>query len=576
MSNKDKNDDSGDDLEDEFAAFEREAKEAAAKAQSQMSEPKKEAPKKAEAAPASSSSDDDDDEDEEDEFAAFEREAKEAAAAATAAMAQSNSASSSDDQAASAEKNKAEETVTAEADSEEAATAGGGSAADDAAKEAALAASKALATEKSEGLFGKDGKVATQTILVVGGGIAGVTAATEAAETGYDVILLEKSPALGGRVTRLNRYFPKLCNPNCGLEINYQRIKANPRIKVMTMCEVDTVAGSVGNFTVSVKQQPTYVEGLCDGCGQCAEGVEAEVPNAYNYNMDKTKAVHLAHEHAFPMRYVIDPSVIGTDEQEKIAAKCDKGLINFDQKEESFDLNVGAIIWATGWKPYDSKNLETYNYHNSADIINNVEMERLANHDGPTKGKILRQSNGEAVNKVALIQCAGSRDHNHLAYCSMICCLASLKHAAYVREQHPDAEVDIYYIDIRAHDKMSQFYERIRKDDKVNFIKSKPAHILIDEEDGSPVVCGENTFAHSDMYKNKYDLVVLATGMQASLAADFKPEGMEKDDYGFVIDSEGQFAAGGAAGPLDVALSTQSATAAALKAILAVRANSGS
>ncbi len=569
MSNKDKNDDSGDELEDEFAAFEREAKEAAAKAQSQMKEPKKE-----EAKPAETASDDDDD-DEEDEFAAFEREAKEAAAAATAAMAQSNSAASSDDQAASAEKNKVEETVTAEADSEEATAAAAGDG-DNAAKEAALEASKALAAAKSEGLFGKDGQVTTQTILVVGGGIAGVTAATEAAETGYDVILLEKSPALGGRVTRLNRYFPKLCNPNCGLEINYQRIKNNARIKVMTLCEVDSISGSVGNFKVSVKQTPSYVEGLCDGCGQCAKGVESEVPNAYNYNMDKTKAVHMVHEHAFPMRYVVDPSVIGTDEQEKIAASCDKGLINFDQKEEIFDLNVGAIIWATGWKPYDSEKLETYNYHNSADIINNVEMERLANHDGPTKGKILRQSNGEAVKKVALIQCAGSRDHNHLAYCSMICCLASLKHAAYVREQHPDAEVDIYYIDIRAHDKMSQFYERIRKDDKVNFIKSKPAHILIDEEDGSPVVCGENTFDHGDMYKNKYDLVVLATGMQASLAADFNPEGMEKDDYGFVIDSEGQFAAGGAAGPFDVALSTQSATAAALKAILAVRANSGS
>ncbi len=201
-------------------------------------------------------------------------------------------------------------------------------------------------------------------------------------------------------------------------------------------------------------------------------------------------------------------------------------------------------------------------------------MERLANHDGPTGGRIVRPSDGAPAKKVAMIQCAGSRDVNHLPYCSMICCLASLKHAAYLRELYADAEVDIYYIDIRAHDKMSSFYERIRNDPQVTFIKSKPGHIVVGE-DGRPVVCGERT-VDREIYQTPYDLVVLATGMEPSLGANFAaPADLEKDDYGFVVPAlggdGGQFSAGVASGPIDVALSTQSATAAALKAIQAVR-----
>jgi quinone-modifying oxidoreductase subunit QmoA len=414
----------------------------------------------------------------------------------------------------------------------------------------------------------------SQTILVVGGGIAGITAAVEVAETGYDVVLLEKEPYLGGRVTRLNRYFPKMCHPTCGLEINYQRIRRNPRIKVITMAEVTDIKGEKGNYTISVKQSPRYINSRCDGCGLCSEEVETQVDDPYNYNLNKINAVRLPHEHAFPMKYVIDPTVVGTPEADKIKEACPKGAVDFDQTEENFDLNAGSIIWATGWKPYNPSNLEVYRYDESPDIINNVEMERLANHDGPTGGKIVTPSSGKPVSKVAMIQCAGSRDINHLAYCSMICCLASLKHAAYVREQYPDAQIDIYYIDIRAHDKMSQFYQRIKRDNNINFIKSKPGHILIGD-DGAPVVCGERT-VDRELYQNPYDLVVLATGMEPSIPAAFAPANMNKDEYGFIVpgfgEDEGQFSAGVAAGPFDVALSNQSATAAALKAIQAVQA----
>ncbi|MCB2099686.1 MAG: CoB--CoM heterodisulfide reductase iron-sulfur subunit A family protein [Rhodobacterales bacterium] len=411
----------------------------------------------------------------------------------------------------------------------------------------------------------------SQAILVVGGGIAGISAAVETAEAGYDVILLESSPVLGGRVSRLNRYFPKLCHPTCGLEINYQRIRGNPRLKMFTMATVAGVSGEKGNYTVTVKTTPRHVNAKCTACGDCAAAATSEVPDASNYGLTTKKAAYLPHEHAFPMRYVIDPSVIGTPEADAIKAACKYDAVDLDETEQTFDVTVGAIIWATGWRPYDAKNLTAYSYE-LPDVINNVEMERLAAHDGPTDGKILRPSNGEEAKRVALIQCAGSRDHNHLAYCSRICCLASLKHAAYVREQYADADVDIYYIDIRAHDKLEAFHQKLKNDPQVTFHKSKPAAI-VEGPDGRPVVKGEDTVTR-DVYARDYDLVVLATGMEPSTAGFDLPVTLSQDDYGFIVphveDTDGMFSAGVAQGPLDVSMSVQSATAAALKAIQAV------
>ena len=415
----------------------------------------------------------------------------------------------------------------------------------------------------------------SQTIVVIGGGIAGISVARGAAETGHDVVLIEKGPSLGGRVTKLNRYFPKLCHPTCGLEINYQRIRKNPRLKVLTMCEPVKVAGSRGAFTLTVKRHPRYVNDKCTSCGECAKATETMVPNPFNYGLDKIKAAHLPHEHAFPMRYVIAPEAIAAGEGDKLKAACAYGAIEPDQKEETFELAAGAIIWATGWRPYDSRKLDVYSYDHSPDIINNVEMERLAAHDGPTHGKILRPSTGEPAKKVALIQCAGSRDLNHLPYCSRICCLGSLKHAAYIREQYADAEVHIYYIDIRAHDKLESFYNRVRSDPQVKFIKSKPAHIRVGD-DGRPVLHGERTIER-EIYNEPYDLVVLATGMEPEVVDGYKPQiGVEIDEYGFLVagvkDGDGIYSCGVASGPLDVSMSVQSATAAAMKAVQAVRA----
>jgi len=278
------------------------------------------------------------------------------------------------------------------------------------------------------------------------------------------------------------------------------------------------------------------------------------------------------------MRYLVSPEAIAAGEGPKLRDTCRYGAIEPEESAQDFALNAGAIVWATGWQPYDARRIDVYRYGHNPDIITNVQMERLAAPDGPTRGHIVRPSNGAPVSRVALIQCAGSRDLNHLPYCSRICCLASLKHAAYVREQYAEAQVDIYYIDLRAHDKLEAFYNKLRADPQVRFIKSKPAHIRF-AEDGRPVLHGERT-VDREMYAEPYDLVVLATGMQPVVPKGFEPgPGCELDEYGFLVATgegdgsgfRGIFPAGVASSPLDVSMSVQSATAAALKAVQTAR-----
>ncbi|MBF0417152.1 MAG: CoB--CoM heterodisulfide reductase iron-sulfur subunit A family protein, partial [Magnetococcales bacterium] len=319
-----------------------------------------------------------------------------------------------------------------------------------------------------------DANAAGQTILVVGGGISGLTTAVEAAETGYNVLLVEKDPHLGGRVSQHNKYFPKLCSPTCGLEINYQRIKNNARIRYLTLSEVVDIQGAEGNYTVRIQKNPRYVTEACTGCGVCSDACTALVPDPYNFGMRQVKAIRNNHAMAFPSWYYMDPEYAQSEEAQKVAKACPAGAIKPDMQAEIVEEQVAAIVWATGWKPYDAEKILPYGFGQYANVTTNMRFERLANIYGPTGGKIVRADGKEAKN-VAFIQCAGSRDHNYLPFCSRICCLASMKQAAYVRDQYPDSKVTIFYIDLRAMDRYESFLQKTRDDQAISWIKSKPA-----------------------------------------------------------------------------------------------------
>jgi len=414
-----------------------------------------------------------------------------------------------------------------------------------------------------------------ETIVVVGGGISGMTAALEAAECGKDVVLIEKNPSLGGRVAQLYKYFPKLCRPTCGQEINQRRLKVNPRIKVLTMAEVEALSGQAGDYSITVNQSPRFVNEKCTACGACSSAVTSEIANPFDYNLSKTKAAYLPFDMAYPQQYVIDPSIVGTEEGEKAKAACSVGAIDLEMEAETINLKAGAIIWATGWKPYDAGNIQPYGYDRFLNVVTSVEFERMMDPKGPTAGKLVRPSDGAEAKSIAFIQCAGSRDRNHLTHCSRICCMATLKQTTYLTEQfgeQSDAKATIYYIDIRAIDRFEEFYNRVKEDEKVSFVKSKVAYIAEDKASGNPILHGVDTEGYN-RYAAEHDLVVLAIGMEPSVDINALTSEISTDASGFIqLDEENGafFGAGCSTNPLDVNRAVQSATAAALRAIQVV------
>ncbi len=411
----------------------------------------------------------------------------------------------------------------------------------------------------------QDGK----PILVIGGGIAGMTAAVEAAEVGYHVILVEKEAYLGGRVMRTHRYFPKMCPPTCGFEINVRRIRHNPRITVHTLATVEELAGGAGDFKAKIRIRPRYVTGAHVLDASVAEHLVSERPNDFNLGMDRTKALYSPHDMAYPPGYVLDRASLSEADAKTLLEVCPPGSIDLDMAEKVIELEAGAVIVATGWQPYDATKLDTLGFGVHQNVITNVMMERLAAPGGPTGGEIVRPSDGKPAENVAFVQCAGSRDENHLPYCSAVCCMVSLKQARYLRDKNQNSKATLFYIDIRTVGRLENFYYDLLEDTNVSYTKGKVAKITEEPATGNLILDVEDTLSGETLHQT-FDLVVLATGMVPS-TANFKiPFELKYDEYGFIdgaTNLDGVYAAGCAKRPVDVARATKEATAAALKAI---------
>jgi quinone-modifying oxidoreductase subunit QmoA len=388
------------------------------------------------------------------------------------------------------------------------------------------------------------------------------------------VIIVEKNPYLGGRVTQLNKYFWKMCPPNCGLEIQYKRIKNNGQVTIYTMAEVESIKGQEGNFDATIKISPRFVNDKCVACNKCAEACEIERPNDFDFGMSKTKAAYLPHNQAFPLQYVIDGKYCKGAACGKCAEACKYDAIHLDMKSQAVNVKVGAVVMATGWNPYDATKMDNLGFGKVQNVITNMMMERLAAPNGPTGGKIVRPSDGKEVKNIAFVQCAGSRDENHLPFCSYICCLASLKQASYVRELYPDAKAKIFYIDIRTPGLFeNRFYTKIKEDPNVSFLKGKVAKIE-QGENGGVKVTAEDIYGGGKVTET-FDMVVLATGMQPA-AGSLTSAGVAVTDDGFVDQAtlpKGIYATGTLKTPVDVARSAQDATGVVMKSIQSLRRN---
>jgi quinone-modifying oxidoreductase subunit QmoA len=283
--------------------------------------------------------------------------------------------------------------------------------------------------------------------------------------------------------------------------------------------------------------------------------------------MDKCKAAYLPHEMAFPRRYVIKKDALSQAGAEAVVAACKYNAVDLEMQVETVTVNVASVIWATGWTPYEPTKMENLKYAESDGIITNMMMERMAAPGGPTGGSIVRPGDGKEIESIAFVQCAGSRDENHLEYCSHICCMATFKQMTYVRNQYPDAQIYVFYIDLRTPGKYEKFREVRMADENAVFIKGKVADI-VPEADGGVTVIAENALT-AEKISQKVDMAVLATGMQPSLDIQGAPVPLDMDDNGFIISNfeKAMIAAGCAKKAADVVTTTQSSTAAALKAI---------
>ena len=409
-------------------------------------------------------------------------------------------------------------------------------------------------------------------LVVVGAGIAGISAALEAAETGFSVLLIEKNPFIGGRVAQLFEYFPKLCPPTCGLEINIRRLRENEKIKLLTLANVKKIEKTEKGLVLEVTQNPRFVNNRCTICGECAKVCPVERPNDFNFGLDKTKAIYIPYENAYPSKYVIDPQYCKFDECKMCLDVCKYNAIDFNEHKQKYRVEARALIWATGWDPYDATRLENLGFGKYPNVITNMMMERLASPFGPTKGEIRIPNFDMELKEVAFVQCAGSRDENHLEFCSTVCCLASMKQAHYIRTQYPDTKIHIFYIDLRANGILEDFYNRTKADPLIEFHRGKVAKVWQNPQNKRLVVEAEDTLA-GVLTKKEVDLVVLATGMQPTTSKRIIPLDNIIDDNGFVRNElDGAIiGCGTCVSPKDVASVVQEATGATMKAIVKIK-----
>ena len=356
--------------------------------------------------------------------------------------------------------------------------------------------------------------------LVIGGGIAGIQTALDIAEAGYPVDIVEKEPSIGGRMSQLDKTFPTLDCSACILTPKMVDAAAHEKITLFTYSEVEKVSGFVGNFTVDIRKKARYVDlNKCTGCGVCQEKCPSrKTPNEFNRGLNTRSAIYTPFAQAIPNVPVIDPNAcikLKTGKCGVCQKVCQAGAIDYTQSDELLTRQYGAIVVATGFDIIPLDAYGEYAYRQSKDVITSLELERIMNAAGPTKGHLERLSDGRAPKEIVFIQCVGSRcaDHRGKSYCSKICCMYTAKHAMLIRDKYPDTHVTVFYIDVRTPGKnFDEFYRRAVEDYGVQYIKGQVGKVA-PQPDGSLLVHGVDLLENKQIVK-KADMVVLAAAIE--------------------------------------------------------------
>ena len=355
--------------------------------------------------------------------------------------------------------------------------------------------------------------------LVIGGGIAGIQTALDIAEAGYKVDIVEKTPSIGGRMSQLDKTFPTLDCSACILTPKMVEAAAHENITIYTYSEVEKVTGFVGDFHVEIRKKARSVDmSKCTGCGVCQEKCPSKkAPNEFNRGLDKRSAIYTPFAQAIPNVPVIDREhciKFKTGKCGVCAKVCQAGAIDYEQKDEIITENYGAIVVATGFDTIKLDKYDEYAYSQSPDVITSLELERIMNAAGPTKGHLERMSDHRAPKSMIFIQCVGSRcaDNRGKSYCSKICCMYTAKHAMLIRDKYPDVDVTVFYIDVRTPGKnFDEFYRRAVEEYGVHYIKGQVGKVA---PQGDKLLVQGVDLLDNKRILMETDMVVLATAIE--------------------------------------------------------------
>ena len=411
-------------------------------------------------------------------------------------------------------------------------------------------------------------------VLVVGGGIAGMQASLDLGDNGFKVYLLDKSPSIGGVMAQLDKTFP---TNDCAMCIMAPKLVGTGRHHNITLkmsSEIETLEGSAGNFTVTLKRNPRRINpDKCTGCGICAQNCPIEAFNEYNENLTLRKAIYVNYPQAVPLVYSIDKNVcIGCGICNEV---CKAGAVEYDQEEMFETLKVGSIILCPGFDEFNPSQKKEYGYGVYKNVITSIELERILSPSGPFGGHVLRFSDGKEAQNIAFIQCVGSRDLNTNPYCSSVCCMYAIKEAIIAQEHTPGLKSHIFAMDIRACGKGFENFS-IRAEDEYKVEITRNCRIAaIEEIDNEDLLI--RYIEDGERKEKKFDMVVLSVGLEptkgaAELAETF---GIELNEYGFCATSTfeplstskpGIFVGGAFSGPKDIPETVAQASAVAAKA----------
>jgi heterodisulfide reductase subunit A len=374
----------------------------------------------------------------------------------------------------------------------------------------------------------------TGAVMVIGGGIAGMQASLDLADSGFKVYLVDKSPTIGGAMAQLDKTFPTLDCSMCIMAPKLVTTGRHHNINLLTNADIMDVEGEAGDFTVTVKVRPRYVNAeKCTGCGVCAEHCLVEAVSSYDERLTTRSGIFVDYPQAVPLVYAIDrDKCIGCGLCESF---CQADAIEYDQKEKIEKVKVGAIILAAGFDEFEPAIKKEYGYGRYKNVVTSTEFERILSASGPFGGHVVRPSDGEIPKKVAFLQCIGSRDEKSNKYCSAVCCMYATKEAIIAKEHNTELEPTIFFIDMRTYGKgFEEFYNRAQSEYGLKYIRSRVPSIEEDPDTKNLILTYETE--EGAITKEEFDMVVLSVGLEPPKSNKELSQifGVPLNEYGFL------------------------------------------